>query len=363
MYAAQPIISDIGATIGIPVASSGVILTFAQVGYCAGVLFLVPLGDAFESRRLVLILLVGVFVSLLMLSQITAKPLFLGAMFCLGLCSSAVQLVIPFSIGLMQERNRGKFISLIVAGAALGQVVGRPAATWLTGEIGWRTMYLLAAVLVGILTVLFRLAMPKSETPSVKVFYPSLFVSMGRLFASRPKVRAQTLLMTLNFTGFTLFWSALPILMTKEMHLGHNEIALISLASLASPLAVIGGGFLTEKLSRLTIIGVGVGLCFLAFALSPLAGVAVLTALVSIALMDSGMNLANVFIQQSLMLENDDARSRLNALLISFSFVGGSLGSYFGPFIYQHYGWTITALIGTSLYVAAFAVYLRLRRF
>ncbi|MCY2005561.1 hypothetical protein OW774_23840 [Klebsiella pneumoniae] len=75
--------------------------------------------------------------------------------------------------------------------------------------------------------------------------------------------------------------------------------------------------------------------------------------LVAVIFMDSGLNMSNVFIQQSLLLENADARSRLNALCISVGFVGGSGGSFFGPFIYKHYGWTATALSGACLSLGA----------
>lgn len=53
LYYSQPIIFDIAQDLGINSSSSGVIVTITQIGYCLGVLFLVPLGDVLESRRLI----------------------------------------------------------------------------------------------------------------------------------------------------------------------------------------------------------------------------------------------------------------------------------------------------------------------
>ena len=361
MYGAQPIISDIAESLGIPMESSGIILTLAQIGYGAGVLLLVPLGDSFDNKRLILILLCGVALSLFLVHLVTVKMLFFTAIFCLGLCSSVVQLIIPFSTGLIRPSQRGRLISFIVAGAALGMVLGRPLFSTLTGIIGWRVSYLAATAAVSVIFLLFWRLMPGGQKPGERLSYPAMFVSMGRLFAARPKVRCQVFMLLFNFTGFTLFWSSAPIMLAADLGFSHHDIAMLSMASLAAPLAVMGAGMLADKGLRLAIIGFGACLCLTAFLVTPILGLVLATMLVAVIFMDSGLNMSNVFIQQSLLLENADARSRLNALCISVGFAGGSVGSFFGPYIYKHYGWTATALTGACLSLAALGMYLRMR--
>jgi MFS family permease len=57
IYYAQPLAGPIGAALGIPPGATGLIVTLTQVGYGAGLLLVVPLGDLLETRRLVMALL------------------------------------------------------------------------------------------------------------------------------------------------------------------------------------------------------------------------------------------------------------------------------------------------------------------
>ena len=54
IYYAQPLIGPIAAELGIPISSAGLIVTLTQLGYGAGLLLIVPLGDQLENRRLTL---------------------------------------------------------------------------------------------------------------------------------------------------------------------------------------------------------------------------------------------------------------------------------------------------------------------
>ena len=52
LYYAQPLAGFISAAIGLSPSSAGLIVTLTQIGYVAGLLFLVPLGDIIENKNL-----------------------------------------------------------------------------------------------------------------------------------------------------------------------------------------------------------------------------------------------------------------------------------------------------------------------
>ena len=52
-YYAQPLLDTIARAFNLSASSAGFIVTAAQLGYAAGLLFLVPLGDMFERRMLI----------------------------------------------------------------------------------------------------------------------------------------------------------------------------------------------------------------------------------------------------------------------------------------------------------------------
>lgn len=53
LYAAQPVLAQIGTDLGVPDARLGRIVAAGQLGYLAGLAVLVPLGDMIDRRRLI----------------------------------------------------------------------------------------------------------------------------------------------------------------------------------------------------------------------------------------------------------------------------------------------------------------------
>src|SRR5690348_9222690 len=89
IYYAQPLIGPIGAELGLPPHAAGLIVTMAQIGYGVGLLFIVPLGDLVENRKLVLGILVVATLALLGAAISTQPAAFLAAMLFVGLGSVA----------------------------------------------------------------------------------------------------------------------------------------------------------------------------------------------------------------------------------------------------------------------------------
>ncbi len=63
IYYAQPLLADIAHSFGLSVTRAGAIAMLSQAGTATGMLLFVPLGDKFERRRLITILLLGAFVA------------------------------------------------------------------------------------------------------------------------------------------------------------------------------------------------------------------------------------------------------------------------------------------------------------
>ena len=54
LYYAQPLVGPISASLGLSPEAAGLIVTMGQIGYVAGLLLIVPLGDLVENRTLVI---------------------------------------------------------------------------------------------------------------------------------------------------------------------------------------------------------------------------------------------------------------------------------------------------------------------
>jgi MFS family permease len=91
VYYAQPLAGSIGPAIGLSPEASGLVVTLTQIGYGAGLLLIVPLGDLIENRLLVTSMVAITCVALVAAAWSSSATSFLAAVLLVGLGSVAVQ--------------------------------------------------------------------------------------------------------------------------------------------------------------------------------------------------------------------------------------------------------------------------------
>ncbi|MDW6004790.1 MFS transporter [Vibrio mangrovi] len=360
LYYAQPIISDIAPDVGIELSGSGIIVTVTQIGYCLGVLFLVPLGDVVENRRLLSLLVWGAMVALVAAGLSHHQLSFLSSVFFVGLFSCSMQVIIPLSAGLAGDQERGRVLGLIISGGLLGIVLSRPTASLLTGLGSWRFTYFYAAGLMVVVGLLIR-KMPRRAPVADALSYPAILSSMVRLFISVPGIKRYLGAMALIFMTFTLFWATVPIVLQDVLHFSHTDIAIFSLISLAAPPCALMAGKMIDRGKGFLLTLISISMVFCAFIATPVLGMYLFAFMLAALLLEPGVHMTNVVIQQAVIAFVPEARSRLNALCIAFTFTGGAVGSWLGPWLYSHYGWKLTVAIAGVTVLAALTLNVSLR--
>ena len=359
LYYAQPILTDISKSIGISPSQSGFILTASQIGYCLGVIFLVPMGDVFRNKTLIVSLVLLTSLALLAAGLSESSSSFLISTFFVGVFSCAVQVIVPFGVGIAAPAERGKITGLIVAGALLGIAVSRVTASAVVACFEWRSIYFGASLSMVVLGVCPFYLLPAQEVARTATSYTQAIKSMGNLLSSLPKLRSRFYYQASIFACFTMFWASAPIVLKHQLGMSHTGIALISLASLAAPVGAIYAGRLIDQGKERLLTAYGLFSVASAFLATPIFGIYALVFLIAILLLDPGVVITNVVSQQSVLSMVPEARSRLNALYVAGTFMGGAVGSYIGPWIYSHYGWSVLCALGALLVGLAFVVDLR----
>lgn len=358
LYYAQPLIALISQSLGLNPAAAGLIVTLTQVGYGLGVLFLVPLGDLVENRKLILSLIIIAVFALLGLGLSThIIPYFLAAL-AMGVGASSVQIIVPYAAHLTPEATRGRVVGGLMSGLMLGIMLSRPIASILTDLFSWHAVFYLSAglmVLIGI--VLFKFLPPRQPTQQ-NIKYPDLIGSMAQLFLRTPLLRRRAIYQAFMFGAFCLFWTASPLLLAgPEFHLSQTGIALFALAGVAGAIvAPMAGRFADRGWTRVgTFLSMLSGcVAFLMTHLLPLGSVASLALLVLAAiLLDAGVTANLVLGQRAIFSLRAKYRSRLNGLYIATIFVGGAVGSSAGAWAYAHGGWNLTSWVGFIFPLAA----------
>ncbi|HEY5225238.1 MAG TPA: MFS transporter, partial [Methylovirgula sp.] len=131
LYYAQPLDGLIGAALHLPPWAVGLVMTIMQVGYGLGLIFVVPLGDLLENRRLIVVTLLFNAVALFGLTFTTTASAFFGCALFVGITSASVQILIPFAAHLAPARQRGQVVGNVMSGLLLGIMLSRPIASFL----------------------------------------------------------------------------------------------------------------------------------------------------------------------------------------------------------------------------------------
>ena len=361
IYLAQPLIGPISASLGLSAAMGGLIPTMAQLGYGAGLLLIVPLGDLIENRRLILSTLCIAILALAGAALSTHAAPFLLAALLIGLGSVAVQILVPYAAHLAPDATRGRVVGNVMSGLMLGIMLARPVASLVTEALSWHAVFALSAAVMAGLAVVLRLALPPRQ-PAPGLRYAELLASMGRLALRTPVLQRRALYHACLFAAFSLFWTAAPLFLADTFHLSQNGIALFALVGVAGAVAApVAGRTADRNWSR---PATGLAMAAVASALllgrlglegSPLGLVMLLVAAV---LLDFGVTANGVLGQRAIYALGAGVRSRLNGLYMATFFAGGAAGSALGGWSYAHGGWSLTMWAGLVLPVLAFGCFL-----
>src|SRR5690606_23634543 len=129
IYYAQPLAGLIGSDLGFSPETTGLIVTLTQIGYGLGLIFVVPLGDLVENRRLIVTTVAMAILALIGAALAPHAGLFLGAVFLIGVSSVAVQMIVPMAAHMTPDATRGRVVGSIMSGLMVGIMLARPVSS------------------------------------------------------------------------------------------------------------------------------------------------------------------------------------------------------------------------------------------
>ncbi|MDE1164167.1 MAG: MFS transporter [Pseudomonas sp.] len=352
-YYAQPLLHTLAGQFGLSTAVAGSIVITAQLSYGAGLFLLVPLGDLFEQRRLVVSMTLLSATGLVLSALAVNLPMLLLGTAMTGLFSVVAQVLVPMAAGLASAQTRGRVVGTLMSGLLLGILLARTAAGLASSAGDWRAIYLLAAALLVICALCLARALPARRVHA-GLRYPALLGSVLRLFVEEPVLRVRAFLGLLSFCLFGLFWTPLAFMLAAPPY-GYTDgvIGLFGLAGAVGALAASAAGRLADKGQG--EIATTLGLIALLATWLPLAfaGQSLAALLLGVLVLDLAVQLVHVSNQNAIYALRPDARNRLNAGYMTCYFIGGALGSTLAAQLYQPYGWTGIVTAGSAISLLA----------
>ncbi|WP_245646697.1 MFS transporter [Microtetraspora niveoalba] len=343
IYFPQAIGPLVAAGLHVSPDAAAVVVTATQVGYTAGMVLLVPLGDRIPHRSLLVPLLALSGMALLAAGCAPALPPLIAASALVGLTTVGAQIVGPLAAGLVAPDRRGAVIGTLLSGSTGGMLLARTFSGTLGEWLGWRAPYLIAAALALILATVLAFTVP-ATTPSARRPYAALLAESLRLLRTEPELRRSCLYQATVFAGFSAVWTCLALLLAGPAYgLGAQAVGMLALVGAATMLCTPFAGRLVDRhgpdpVNLVCMLGVLVSAAILTAGSrgGPL-GLAALT--LGTLLLDVAMQSGMVANQARVYALRPDARSRLNTAYMTCAYLGGSAGSWLGVRLWSLAGW------------------------
>jgi predicted MFS family arabinose efflux permease len=348
LYYNQPLLAAIAQSLHASVQDTGLIPTLSQVGYALGNLFIVPLGDLLERRRLMVTLLIGTALALAAAAVAPTIAWLVAASLIIGITTIVPQITVPFAALLAPPPMRGKVVGTVVSGLLIGILLARTVSGLVGAEMGWRAMYWIASgLMLSLAIVLFRV-LPKSA-PAVVLTYPQLMRSMLELMRE-PILQEASITGAMSFGAYSVFWSTLVFHLEQPPYQYSSSIVgLFGLIGIVGAIAApIAGRLSDQKSPRLTVT-LGLITTVFSFLVLWLLGYRLWGLIVGVSLLDLGVQVIMVSNQALIYKLPTEMHSRLNSLFTTFYFLGGAIGSYLGALSWNLWQWNGVCATGLLL--------------
>jgi predicted MFS family arabinose efflux permease len=348
LYYAQPLLHQVALDFHTGSGLASLIITATQVGYAAGLLLIVPLGDLYVRRVLVVRIFAVAAVALVACAVAPDIWIFGLASVAVGAASVAGQVMIPFAADLAPAERRGRVVARIMTGLLLGILLARTVSGLVAEVAGWRSVYWLSAGLMVVFAAVLWRALP-TEGPRPRMRYGSLVASSLRLLVDEPVLRRRAWHGACAFACFSVLWTTIAFLLSGDPY--HYSSALIGLFGLVGAAGILAAN-LAGKLAdadRSTASTLVAGVLLIgSFGLLWFGRTSLAALIAGIVVLDVGTQGMQITNQAIIYALRPDARSRINSAYMVCYFVGGAVGSVTAGVLFAADGWSGVCLLGAG---------------
>jgi len=345
IYYNQPLLSEMAKAFHSRPEHIGFIAVGTQVGYACGLLTFVPLGDVMERRSLMMRMYAAVAVALLLVAVAPTLVWVIAASVLVGLFASVTHIVLPIAPDLVDDRQRGRAIGIVMTGLLLGVLLARTFSGWVSKIHGWRWVFVAAAILNAAFVPLLWRKMPRLE-PKQHLRYADAMRSLWVLFRTEPLLREASIVGALMFASFSCFWTTLAFLLDTHYKLGPGAAGSFGVVGAAGAMVASVAGRMADRHGTRWVVSAGLATLVFSYllmwgaVLAPIPVAAHVAALVlGVVVLDIGAQMTQVANQTRIFGLVPSARSRLNTVYMVLYFSGAALGSWLSSLAWSRFGW------------------------
>lgn len=348
-YYNQPLLEMIRHDMGVSQHEANLITVVTQIGYALGLCFLIPMGDLYSRRRIIVINMSVAAVMAVFIAFSQRVWIVWGASLLLGACSVIPQFFIPIAGQYSEKKNKGRNMGIVLSGLLTGILASRVVSGYVGEWLGWREMFIIAALIMIVCLILTLKIMPQIDSNYVGT-YRGLMKSVFHIVASNARIRLYAIRAAFSFGSMMAIWSCLAFRLAQAPFFSGSEmVGTLGMCGIAGALAASGLGKLVNQwgIRKMSLYGACVQL--VAWTIAYLFGNTYLGLIVAIILVDIGLQCLQLSNQSGCIQEIPEASNRANTIFMTTYFIGGSLGTYCAGLAWTHEGWMGVCAIGAVL--------------
>lgn len=357
-YYNQPLLGKIARELNVSEATANNVAMITQIGYAAGLFLLVPLGDMFRKRKIIIIDFILIIASLIAFALSQNITTMIIASFFIGLSSVVPQMFVPLAAQLSDPKEKGKNVGMVMTGLLIGILASRIFSGVLGEYLGWRQVYYIAAGIIFILWILIFFLLPDIK-PTFKGSYWGLMKSISHYIKTVPSLRLASIRGALALGSFLAFWTTLTFHLERPPFFAGSDIAgELGAVGIGGALAASMVGRIADRVNKNTLIMCAALLMIVSWAVLGIWGFTYAGLIVGIFVLDVGLQSIHVSNQTIVFSTNPDATNRLNTVYMTSYFIGGSFGTFAGGKAWEYMGWNGVVLTGGTFVVILLLIHL-----
>jgi predicted MFS family arabinose efflux permease len=357
IYCTQPILPLIAAEWGVGLATVDLVAGAALLGFATGLALLLPLGDRYDRRKLVLAQIALAFCCASGAALAPGIWALIAVSFGLGIVSCVPQQLVPFAAVMSAPAQRGRNVGTVVSGIMVGILLGRTVSGVVGDAYGWRAVYALEAAFMVPVWIAAAMLLPRG-VPTSQLSYPKLLASLWPLARDHRPIRESMIIQALLWACFNAFWVNLAALLAQgPWHLGSAWAGGFGIIGAAGALAASLGGRAADRLGSRAVIGASIGIVTVSYLLLAGAETSLALLVIGVIVLDIGVQAGLVANQTRAFAVDPAAQGRINSLYMTATFSGGALGVAISGWLMTRFGWTGIVAFGVALGVIASGIH------
>jgi predicted MFS family arabinose efflux permease len=357
VYCTQPILPLIKTGFGVDLTTVDLVAAAALLGFSTGLALLLPLGDRFDRRKLVLGQIAFAFVLAMAAAVSPSIWSLIAACFGLGIVSCVPQQLVPFAAVMSKPSERGRSVGTVVSGIMVGILLGRTIAGVVGSAYGWRAVYAMEAAFMVPVWLAAAVLLPQG-VPSTNLSYGRLLASLWPLARDNRPIRESMLVQALLWACFNAFWVNLAALLASgPWHLGSAWAGAFGIVGAAGAFAASFAGRASDRLGTRTVVGASIGIVTLSYLILSRANASLTLLVIGVIVLDIGVQAGLVSNQTRAFAVDPKAQGRINSLYMTATFFGGAVGTVVSGWLMAHFGWTGIVAFGIALGVVGSAIH------